>query len=121
MSTAIIVVILLVICFFGIRSYVKKLKNGCCGGGGDEIKKIPPADSDLTHYPCVRKIEIEGMTCNNCAIRIENAFHKQEGFYAKVNRKQNCALVHMKKPVDDRELTQIVVKAGYTVKGIVDG
>ena len=39
MSTIIICAILVVICFFGIRSSMKRVSNGCCGTG-DDVKKV---------------------------------------------------------------------------------
>src|SRR5699024_12299468 len=38
--SAIIILILVLICIYAIKSYTKKLAHGCCGAGGDEEKKI---------------------------------------------------------------------------------
>ena len=51
MPTVIICLVLLVIVIFAVRSYLKKLKSGCCGSGGDEVKRVRPADRDVYHYP----------------------------------------------------------------------
>lgn len=112
-STIIICVILVVIAFFAIRSYIKKISSGCCGAGGDSIKKIKPADTEKSNYPYEKIIEIEGMTCKNCAARIENAFNSLDGFYANVNLKKNEATVLMKEQKDDVFLRQIVRNIGY--------
>ena len=37
--TVIICAVLALIAALAIRSYVKKLRNGCCGAGGDSEKK----------------------------------------------------------------------------------
>ena len=50
MSTIIICAILVVICFFGIRSSMKRVSNGCCGTG-DDVKKVKAEDTDISHYP----------------------------------------------------------------------
>ncbi len=63
MATAIICMILIIICIFGVRSYMKKLSHGCCGSGGDSEVRIRPADRDISHYPFVYRIGIDGMTC----------------------------------------------------------
>lgn len=115
MGTAIICLILIAICVFAVISYSKKLKNGCCGTGGDVESKIKPQDKDRTHYPNHYIIEIEGMSCKNCATRIENAFNKQEGMLAEVNLKKKLADVYTKEPADEHELRRIVVRAGYEV------
>ena len=39
-ATIIICVAIAAICIFAVISYRKKLKNGCCGGGGDEVKHV---------------------------------------------------------------------------------
>ena len=86
MSTIIICAILAVVCFFGIRSSMKRVSNGCCGTG-DEVKKVKAEDTDVSHYPYHYEVEVEGMTCNQCKKRVENAFNEKKGFYAKVNLK----------------------------------
>lgn len=112
-STAAICAVLALICIFAIWHYIKKLKNGCCGGGGDEERRIRLADSDAAHYPYVCKIGIEGMRCKNCAIRVENAFNRQDGYYATVDLRRHCALVRTKQPVADDELRRVVLRTGY--------
>ena len=38
-STIIICAVLVLIAFFAIRNYIKKLSNGCCGAEGDGIQR----------------------------------------------------------------------------------
>ena len=118
MGTVIIGIILIVICIFAVKNYVKKLQNGCCGTGGNNLKKRKSADENASHYPYAYRVLIEGMTCRNCAIRIENAFHAYEGYYAQVDLKKSTATVHVKEAVDEFDLKQIVTRAGYTVKNV---
>lgn len=113
MSTAIICGILLVLCFIGIRSSVKRIAHGCCGSGGDEIKKVKVQDRDLSHYPYSCSMKVDGMTCSNCKKRVENAFNEKEGFWAKVDLKENSVQVYSKQQVPEEELRAIVRKAGY--------
>ena len=114
LPTAVICLVLLLIVVFSVRSYLKKLKSGCCGAGGDVVKPVRPADRDLSHYPYVNRVEIQGMHCQNCARRIENAFNSQEGFYAKVDLAKKTALVRTKVPVSDQQLKQVVRGLGYS-------
>ncbi|MDO4302884.1 MAG: cation transporter [Bacillota bacterium] len=113
MATAIICGILLVFCFIGIRSSVKRIAHGCCGSGGDEVKKVKVQDRDLSHYPYSYGMKVEGMTCSNCKKRVENAFNEKEGFWAKVDLKENSVQVYSKQQVPKEELRAIVRKAGY--------
>ena len=57
---------------------------------------------------------MEGMHCQNCARRIENAFNAKEGFYAKVDLGKKTALVRSKREVPDEELKQVVRGLGYS-------
>lgn len=117
MATAIIVIILIVICVFGIKSYAGKLSHGCCGGSSDVVKREKPADTDLSHYPHRYILQIDGMTCKNCAARIENTFNKDESgnFYAKVDLGKRTAVVNAKQETPEEELRRIVIKLGYGI------
>lgn len=45
MTTTIIVIILIVLGIFSVKSYLKKITRGCCGGETDSpAKKIKPQD-----------------------------------------------------------------------------
>ncbi len=120
MGTAIICIILIVIAVFSVKSYLKKLKNGCCGSGTDVEKRRKSSDEDKSHYPYVYELSIEGMSCKNCAVHVENAFHANEGFLAKVNLKKKTAQVWTKEPVGEAEFRRIIARAGYELVG-VDG
>ena len=50
MGNAIIVAIIIVICFIGVRGAVKRVQHGCCGAGGDTVKKVKAQDQDISHY-----------------------------------------------------------------------
>ena len=59
-------------------------------------------------------VTIEGMHCQNCARRIENAFNTRDGLYAKVDLGKRTALVRSKRQVPDEELKRIVRGLGYS-------
>lgn len=115
MSTAIICLLLVIIAIFGVRSYMKKLSQGCCGSGGDVEKKIKVKDKELSHYPYHRLIQIDGMTCKNCVTRIENAFNIEDGCYMKVDLKKRMADLYMKSDCDDEMIKTRIQKSGYKV------
>ena len=117
MATVIICIVIIVICIFGVKSYVGRLANGCCGGGSDGVKKEKPVDSDLSHFPYTYEVGVEGMSCKNCVARVENAFNTQPDgkFYATVNLGKKLATVHTKEEVEREELRSIVVRAGYDI------
>ena len=70
-ATIIICVVIAAICIFAVISYRKKLKNGCCGGGGDEVKHVKPHDTNVNDSDHVYRMDIEGMHCKTapCALK----------------------------------------------------
>lgn len=117
-STFIICAVLVVIGVCAILSYKKKLKNGCCGTGGGDIK-IAPSDTNESHYAHKAVISIGGMTCQNCAIRIENAFNRREGFMVKVNLRKKQAELWSKTKADENDIRRTIQGMDYSVIGIV--
>ena len=117
MATGIILALLVIICVLGVKSYAKKLKNGCCGGG-DSVRKIKPIDKDKNDYPYKVTVHIDGMHCSNCSTRVENAFNKIDGYYAKVNLGKKSAEILTKNIPDEDEMRDIISRTGYVVRDL---
>lgn len=115
MGNAIIIAALILIAVFAVRSYCKKLKQGCCGGGGDQTAKTGPEDRDISHYPYTYRIGIEGMTCKNCEARMENALNRQDGYYAQISLKKKGGILRAKAPVSRDDVRVLTAKTGYTL------
>lgn len=113
MANVIIVLILVLICIYAVRSYMKRLAHGCCGSGGDEEKKVKVRDKNESHYPYCVTIGVDGMTCSHCKLRVENALNSEDGIWAKVNLKANNARVYMKTLISEDDLRRIIRRAGY--------
>lgn len=112
MATAVIIGILIVACYLGLRSSVKHFKGqgGCCGGGSvpkSKKKKVQAVNSKV--------IFIEGMHCDNCKNSVERNINEIEGASAKVNLKKKQALVEMDREIPEEVLIQAVEKAGFEV------
>lgn len=118
MTNAIIIVALVVILIFGVKSYAKKLAHGCCGAGGDDVKKPRVKDKDPANYPYSVHLDVSGMTCSHCAARVESALDSLSGVWAQADYKAGTALVRMKTPVEDDQMRRVVAQAGYEVTGI---
>ena len=75
MGTAIVVIILLLLCVYAGYSYRKKLRygGGCCGEHDAMETKVKVADRNKKHYSYQVVLSIDGMTCSNCSRRVENA------------------------------------------------
>lgn len=119
MSTAIIVIILIVICVYSVKSYSKKLTHGCCGGESDgPIQRVKPQDPHKENYLYCQSMKIEGMTCQNCQRRIENLFNQLDGYYMEVNLKKHSAKLYTKQDVSQSEIKQKIASLGYRVTKI---
>ena len=117
-GTWIVLGVLAVACVIAVVSFVKRMKSGCCGAGGDPVEKIRTDTKNPADYPFQYTITIEGMTCKNCAVRIENKFNQTDGYLAKVNLHKNSALIRSKTDVTDGDLKSIVARAGYHITSI---
>ena len=59
-----------------------------------------------------KRVQIEGMTCEHCKNRVENALNRLEGVSAKVNLKKKTAVVSMEKEVEDMQLRKRLSRRG---------
>lgn len=111
------VVLIVVFAIFVIKSYVKKLSEGCCGSsGGDKVKKIKVKDKDKSHYPYKAILTVDGMVCQGCESKIENTLNNLEGVWAKANASTKEVTVLMKNKIDEKTLKKTVNTIGaYTV------
>lgn len=118
MSTVIICLILILIGIYSIKSYSKKLSHGCCGGESEPVKSIRPSDKNKKHYSYCKKVEINGMTCQNCKKRIENIFNQKENYYMDIHLNKNTGFLYTKELVSDTEIKNTIQSLGYQVIGI---
>ena len=114
MATTIIIIILILISLFAIQSYLKKITRGCCGG---EVS-IDTSTKDVNNYPFTRDVLIAGMSCRNCATKIENTFNKDEEYYVQVDFESNKARIKMKHNNPNINITTKIEALGYIVKQI---
>lgn len=116
MENYIIVGILLVIIVFAVLRAKKHFKGGgCCGSGGNTIR-----DKKKLTAPVIgeKLLTIEGMHCENCEIRVENALNRLDGVVCKVSWKKKLASVSYCVEVSDDLLKETVERLGYQVTQI---
>lgn len=120
MATFIICAVLLIIAIFGIKSYCKKLSSGCCGASSSEpeVKRVKVKDKDISHYPYHKRTFVGGMSCEKCAVRVENALNSLDGVFAKVDLIKEQADIYMKQMVEDQTLNEAIEGAGYSPYGM---
>ena len=116
MGTYIVIAILVVIVFFSIKSSKQHFEGegSCCGGGGGDSIKVKK--KKLNGDVVAKKImHIEGMHCEKCKNRVENAINRIDGAVAKVNLKKNIAEINMTKEIADDILSSAVEYEDYKV------
>ena len=116
MQDYIIAVVLLLIFILALFRAKKHFKGGgCCGSGSTTIR-----DRKTLSAPKIgeKVLSIEGMHCENCEIRVENALNRLDGVLCKVNLKKKTALVSYSAEVSDTLLKETVEKLGYKVTQI---
>ena len=115
MLAGLIILIVIVVFLFGILSLRKRVTKGCCETGDDDSVTSENIDRNPDDYRYTKKVHVEGMHCDNCVKRVENAY-AQKGCYAQVSLKKKEAVVHMKKELPDEMLEAIPVRIGYDAK-----
>lgn len=116
MTDAIVIVVLILVLFAALQQVKKRLKGGsCCSSGSSTIRD----KKTLTELMIGKKIlTVEGMHCENCEIRVENALNRLDGVLCKVNLKKKTATVSYSAEVSDEILKETVEKLGYQVTAI---
>lgn len=116
MENAIIIIVLLVILVLALLRAKKHFKSGgCCGSGSNTIR----SKKKLTEPKLGEKVlTVEGMHCENCEIRVENALNRLDGVVCKVNLRKKTATVSYSAEVSDDLLKKAVENMGYKVTDI---
>ena len=100
------------------RTLIRSRKGGgCCGEHESAEKKVTVSDRNKAHYSYAVLLQIGGMTCENCARKVENALNLLDGTWAVVSISGGSAKVLSKTPPDEAALREAVRGAGYVVTG----
>ncbi|MCM1192766.1 MAG: heavy-metal-associated domain-containing protein [Butyrivibrio sp.] len=110
MENVVIIVIVIVILAVGIRSTVRHFKGqgGCCGGGSVKIKK-----KKLSKVLYRKTFQVEGMHCEHCKGRVEEAVNDIKGAAGRVSLKKGELTVSYAADVPDDLIREKVERAGY--------
>ena len=95
----------------------RKYRRGdsCCGEHETLEKRSVAADRNQAHYPHKVLLRIDGMTCENCARKVENALCGMDGVWARVSIDDHRATVLCKTVPDEAAIRKAVRQAGYVV------
>ena len=116
---AVLTAALLLLAAWALRRTLIRSRNGggCCGEHESAEKKVTVSDRNKAHYPSAVLLQIGGMTCENCARKVENALNLLDGTWAVVSISGGSAKVLSKTPLDEAALREAVRGAGYVVTG----
>ena len=117
MGDLLMTIVLFALAMLAALASLKRLRRGsaCCGEHEAAPRRTGPADRNRAHYPHAATLRIGGMTCENCARRVENALNALEGTWARVSIETHTAEVLTKQPPDEAALREAVQRAGYVV------
>lgn len=113
-------IVLAVIVACALWGTIHRIRHGssCCGGHDPAPKKIKASDTNRNHYSFTYSLSVDGMHCSNCARRIENAFNRKDGLWAKADIGQKKVDLLTKQEISESECREIVSGAGYTLLSI---
>lgn len=115
MANVIIVLILVAAVGYGIYSFIHHLRHGggCCGEHDAPAKKVRAADTNKSHYPHRLVMGVDGMTCQNCQRRVENALNAMPGTWAAADLAAQQVSILTKETPDEVAIRQAIRDAGY--------
>ena len=117
--TILILAVIAVVAFITVRNYRKQLKEGCCGAGGDDGPgaKVEPKDTNQDNYKYIADVKIEGMHCENCVRKVENAVNRIDGAWADVDLASNSAKILRKEPKLEKQIKMAIANNDFLVTG----
>lgn len=112
MTDGIIIAVLVVVMFIGIRSMIKHFarKGGYCGSADYKPKK-----KKLSKVLYQKTFQVEGMHCDHCKMRVEEAVNGIKGVAGSVNLKKGVLTVSYAEDVEDKVIKSKIKRAGYNV------
>ena len=114
MPVALLILLIPLLAGAGYAAFRRLKKGGgCCGEHESAVVQSGPRDRNRAHYPYQITLKIGGMTCENCARRVENALNALDGVWARVRVDDAAARILCKQPPDEDALRRAVRGAGY--------
>ena len=109
----VLLAVLVIAVFIVVRTKIKRvgIKRTCCGGHEKEKRQ----EKILEEKP-IREItvHIADLCCEDCAIRVENAFNRLDGVSAKACHHEKRAVLLISKELTEAEIRAVVSACGFT-------
>ena len=115
MQNIIIGLLIAVLLAWAVWRTARRARRGsaCCGEREEGEARVSVGDRNPAHYPYTVRMEIGGMTCENCARRVDNALNALDGVWAKVDIGKHSAKLRCKSQPELKVLEDAVRGAGY--------
>ena len=112
MENGIILALIVVAAAVGVWYTVRHFmgKGGCCCGGD-----YKPRRKKLSHVMGQKTFRVEGMHCQHCKARVEEAVNDIHGAAGRADWKKGLLTVRYSQPLDEEALRLRVEKAGYHI------
>lgn len=110
MENYILIGIIAAIVALGVLYTVKHFKGegGCCGGGSAK-----PRRKRLSNVQYKKTFKVEGMHCEHCKNRVEEAVNDLKGVAGRVNLKKGELTVSYAEDVPDETILAQIQRVGY--------
>ena len=108
-----LIAVLIIAAFIVLRTKIKRIgiKRTCCGGHKKEERKEKVLEEKPIFEVTVR---IEDLCCEDCAIRVENAFNRLDGVSAKACHKEKRVVLLLCGEWSEAEIRAVVSDCGFT-------
>lgn len=112
MGNYLIIVFILLLIVMALSRAKKHFRGGCCSSGNTIIR-----ESKVLTEPIIGEytLVVQGMHCQNCAARIENALNRLDGVLCNVHLKKKIAVVSFSREVSADILKSTIEQLGYQV------
>lgn len=113
METGLIILGLAAVLGYGIFMTVRRFRKGsaCCGEHEKALRRDPKLSRRSKGYSHVLWFKVTGMTCSNCARRLEQAWNAIDGVRARVDLNSARAELRFTKEPDQTVTRRIISSA----------
>ena len=116
-GTCLLIAVLIIAAFIVLRTKIKRIgiKRTCCGGHKKEERK----EKALKEKPIAEiTVRIPDLCCEDCAIRVENAFNRMDGISAKACHHEKRAVLLLSKELTETEIRAVISACGFTAEDV---
>lgn len=100
---------------YAIISIKKKTNSPCCCSCSACSEKVETTEAAYTYV-----VQIDGMSCEHCKARVENAFNEMAGCTAEVNLDEKTATLRCVNAMTEEVIKETVENLGFTYLSYIE-